>query len=296
MAVDKSYLARLSSDEPTAHRVMNAVAEVLDPEGIAAAVFAQPGGRWAVELHFTRQPDAGHLRDLVGRVAGQSAARALTIATVAPRDWVAASLTELKPVGAGRFVIHGRHDRARVAPNRIAVEVEAALAFGTGHHGTTRGCLSALDALVKRQRKRPRILDLGTGSGVLAIAAAKAFRAPVLASDIDRTAVNAARENARLNCAAAWVSVVHAASVTSPQVRAHAPYDVVFANILLGPLKKLAAPLARLLAPNARVVLSGLLPPQANAAMASYYAHGLVLERRIELDGWATLVMTRPIR
>jgi ribosomal protein L11 methyltransferase len=129
---------------------------------------------------------------------------------------------------------------------------------------------------------------------VLAIAAAKAFRRPVVASDIDRTAVEATKDNARLNRVANLISVVHAAGVTSPQVRARAPYDLVFANILLSTLKRLAAPMVRLVAPGARLILSGLLPQQANAAIASYRTHGLALERRIELDGWTTLVMTRP--
>jgi ribosomal protein L11 methyltransferase len=288
---------------------MNAAAEML-PDDTAAALFAEPDGRWAVELYFARRPDTTGLRDLVSQIAGEQAARALTVYAVAPRDWVTASLDGLRPVAAGRFMLHGRHDRARVAANRTAIEVEAALAFGTGHHGSTRGCLLALDALTKRRRKRPAIkrkrparkrsdrgapiLDLGTGSGVLAMAAAKAFRLPVLASDIDRAAVNIARSNVRLNRTAPWIAVVHAAGLMAPSLRARAPYDFVFANILLAPLKLLAAPIARVLAPGARVILSGLLPRQANAAIAAYRAHGLALERRIHLDGWVTLVMARP--
>lgn len=290
---------------------MNAAAEML-PDDTAAALFAEPDGRWAVELHFARRPDTTGLRELVSHIAGEQAARALTVYAVAPRDWVTASLDGLRPVAAGRFMLHGRHDRARVAANRTAIEVEAALAFGTGHHGSTRGCLLALDALMKRRRKRPAIkrkrparkrsdrgapiLDLGTGSGVLAMAAAKAFRLPVLASDIDRAAVNIARANVRLNRTAPWIAVVHAAGLMAPSLRARAPYDFVFANILLAPLKLLAAPIARVLAPGARVILSGLLPRQANAAIAAYRAHGLALERRIHLDGWVTLVMIRPGR
>ena len=142
--------------------------------------------------------------------------------------------------------------------------------------------------------RRQSILDLGTGSGVLAIAAAKALRAPVLGSDLDPAAVTTARDNIRRNHVAALVEVVHAVGLRGPRIRARAPYDLVFANLLLGSLKRLAAPMARVLAPGARVILSGLLTGEANAAIATYSAHGLALERRIGGDGWMTLVMMRP--
>src|SRR5207253_1862311 len=151
------------------------------------------------------------------------------------------------------FVVHGAHDRARVPVNAIGIEIEAALAFGTGHHGSTRGCLLALDRIAKARRPR-KILDIGTGSGVLAIAAAKALRRPVLATDIDAIAVRAARDNARRNRAA--IAVVHAAGVDARSLRARASFELVLANILLAPLQRLAAPMARLLAPSACVVLS----------------------------------------
>ena len=233
--------------------------------------------------------------------AGGEAA-SLSISPLAPRDWVKASLAGLAPVVAGRFVVHGSHDRAAVAANHIAVEIEAALAFGTGHHGTTRGCLMALDTLVKRRRasdaaarrRKARMLDIGTGSGVLAIAAAKALRAPVIASDIDAIAVNAARANARLNHSAPGIRIVRAAGLAAPSIRQYAPYDLVFANILLGPVRRLAGPIARMLTPGGRAVISGLLASQANAATAVYRAQGLALERRITLEGWTTLVFRRP--
>jgi ribosomal protein L11 methyltransferase len=193
-------------------------------------------------------------------------------------------------VRAARGSALGAHDRASVKPNDIGIEIEAALAFGTGHHGTTRGCLLALDELAKRQRAR-RVLDVGTGSGVLAIAAAKILRARVTASDIDPVAVEAARANARLNRAAAAITFVRAAGANARAITAQAPYDLIFANILLGPLLRLAVPLRRLAAPGARIVLSGLLPGHANAVLAIYRAQGLALERRIPLDGWVTLVL-----
>jgi ribosomal protein L11 methyltransferase len=211
--------------------------------------------------------------------------------TIEARDWVAASLAELKPVMAGRFTVHGAHDRARILPNRIGIEIEAALAFGTGHHGTTRGCLLALDEIVKRCRPR-RALDIGTGTGVLAIAAAKALRRSVVASDIDPEAVRIARANARLNDIAPLVQCIHARGLTAHPFRERAPFDLVLANILLAPLTRLASPLRRLLAPRAHVILSGLLAAQENAALAAYRPHGLRLVRRIPLDEWVTLVLT----
>lgn len=293
---------------------MDCVGDTLGGDG-AVALVEEKGGRWAVELYFSHVPDEAVLRDLIAQAAGERAARGLAVATLQARDWVKASLAGLNPIVAGGFVVHGRHDRTTVAANHIGIEVEAALAFGTGHHGTTRGCLIALDAIVKAKRRmkrareiargktrsvseapasrQPRILDVGTGSGVLAIAAAKALRWPVLASDIDPTAVTAAQANVRLNGSASLVAVVRAAGVSAPRIRGCAPYDLLLANILLAPLKRLAAPMARVLAPGAHVILSGLLSQQANAAIAIYRAHGLALVRRIELDGWATLVMVR---
>ena len=224
--------------------------------------------------------------------AGEKAAAALSFEQVAPADWVAQSLSELQPVRAGRFLVHGGHDRARVKPNDIGIEIEAALAFGTGHHGTTRGCLLALDGLAKRQRPR-RVLDIGTGSGVLTIAAVKVFRKRAVASDIDPVAVVSAKSNARQNRVGPAITFMRAVGARSRAVSLAAPYDLIFANILLGPLLRLAVPIRRLSAPGARIVLSGLLPGQANAVLAIYRAQGLTLERRIPLDNWVTLVLCR---
>jgi ribosomal protein L11 methyltransferase len=290
-------LARLACDQPTARRLAAYLGESLDPEATACAAFEGDGGQWQVAIHFRARPDEANLRALVAIAAGEAAAAALTIEPVAPADWVKQSLAGLKPVRAGRCIVHGAHDRAHVKPNEIGIEIEAALAFGTGHHGTTRGCLLALDGLAKRRRAR-RVLDLGSGSGVLAIAAAKILRARVIASDIDPVAVEAARANARLNRAAAAITFVRAAGAKARAIATAKPYDLIFANILLGPLLRLAVPLRRLAAPGARMVLSGLLPGHANAVLAIYRTQGFVLERRIPLDGWVTLVLkhNRPCR
>jgi ribosomal protein L11 methyltransferase len=285
-------VARLACDQPTARRLAAYLGESLDPEGTACAAFEGDGGQWQVAIHFRDKPDEAALRALVRLAVNDAAASALTLEPVAPADWVKQSLAGLKPVRAGRCIVHGAHDRARVKPNDIGIEIEAALAFGTGHHGTTRGCLLALDDLAKR-RRAPRVLDIGTGSGVLAIAAAKILRARVTASDIDPVAVEAARANARLNRVGAAIIVVRAAGANARAIAAGAPYDLIFANILLGPLLRLAVPLRRLAVQRARIVLSGLLPGHANAVLAIYRAQGFVLERRIPLDGWVTLVLRR---
>src|SRR6266404_1619948 len=175
-------LARLACDEPTAKCLADRLSERLEAE-TAIAAFEGTDGRWNVEIHFEAPPDEAAVRRLIAETVGEAAA--VTFETIAARDWVAASLGELEPVAAGRFTVHGAHHRAGVARNRIGIEIEAALAFGTGHHGTTRGCLLALDRTVKDSRKRRSCLDIGTGTGVLAIAAAKALRIGVLASDID---------------------------------------------------------------------------------------------------------------
>jgi ribosomal protein L11 methyltransferase len=285
-------VARLRTDEATAWRIADLFAERFDPAHTAAAVVEVADGGWIVELCFASAPDRDAVREIIAFAAGPQAARALTFETVAEKDWVAASLEGLQPVAAGRFVVHGRHDRARVAVNRVGIEIEAALAFGTGHHGTTRGCLLALDLILKARRPR-RVLDVGTGSGVLAIAAAKASRRRVVANDVDPRAIAAAQENARTNGVGTLVDLIRAGGLIDRRFRSRAPYDLVLANILLEPLKSLAVPLARLAAPYGRVVLSGLLPAQANAALAAYRTQRLTLERRIVLDGWVTLILAR---
>src|SRR6516162_3806147 len=302
-----TVVARLSSDASTAQKIADALAESLEAEQFAASAFEETPGRWSLAIHFRQRPDEAAVRALIASAAGRAAAHALVFETLAPTDWVRKSLE-----GRGRFVVHGAHDRARVRANRIGIEIAAALAFGTGHHGTTRGCLLALDRIVKARRRQrdasvgataPRkrpiraiALDIGTGTGVLAIAAAKALRRPVLASDIDVRAVTIARDNVRINRVGAVVEVIHAAGVLTRPFRGRAPYDLICANILLDPLKALATPMARLVAPNGQVVLSGLLTAQAGAALASYRARGLALARRVTLEGWATLTLVRPAR
>jgi ribosomal protein L11 methyltransferase len=288
-----TWAARVAADEATARRLSDTLAESLDENGAVTSAYEAADG-WTVAIHFAEPPNETAIRALVALGSSPALANALIFERIATQDWVKASLEGLAPVRAGRFLVHGSHDRARVPVNRIGIEIEAALAFGTGHHGTTRGCLLALDHSLKRRAKRRiKILDIGTGSGVLAIAAARALRQRVLASDNDPLAVRVARDNARLNKAGALIDVIHAAGLGARRFRARGPYDIIFANILLGPLKGLARPIALSLAPGGRVILSGLLATHAQAALSAYRAQGLRLERRIPLQEWMTLVMRR---
>lgn len=287
------HTARLAADRATAQRLADVLSESLEDQDVGVATFESDGGLWTTAIYFSRMPNETALRALVALEVGADLANALVFERIAAKDWVAASLEGLAPVRAGRFLVHGRHDRARAPTNRIGIEIEAALAFGTGHHGSTRGCLLALDFIARQKRPR-KILDIGTGTGVLAIAAARAWRRPVLASDIDRRAVTVARGNGRLNKTATAIAFIQAAGLGDRRFAATGPFDLVLANILLGPLMRLARPMRGLLAPGAQVVLSGLLNDHAQTALMAYRAQGLILQRRIMLDEWTTLVLRRP--
>jgi ribosomal protein L11 methyltransferase len=278
------------ADERTARQVSDLLEEIFFEGEAAIAAFERPDGRWDVTLHFADPPDRAQLRELVVNAAGAEVAGAITFDTIEAKDWVKASLEDLVPVPAGRFVVHGAHDRARVAPNKLGIEIEAALAFGTGHHGTTRGCLLLLDHVLKAHRPR-RVLDLGTGTGVLAIAAAKALHNEVLATDIDPPSVRVASENGMLNHVGKFVRAVRATGFSAPDFAAHGPFDLVLANILANPLRQLAGPMARHLAPRALVILSGLLTPQATSVIAAYRARGLVPLRHLKIEGWSSLLL-----
>jgi ribosomal protein L11 methyltransferase len=289
-------VATLNTGEQAAQNIADLIVERFAADEVAIALVDLSRGSWRVAIYFSAAPDKNALRALVTAAAGPGAGRALRFERVAAKDWVGASLDGLKPVAAGRFVVHGAHDRSRIARNRIGIEIEAALAFGSGHHGTTRGCLLAFDGLCKLPGlgRTSRILDLGTGSGVLAIAAARAWRQRVLATDIDPSALRVARGNAWLNGVGPMLEFVRADGLAGQTLRGRAPFDLIFANILLGPLQRLASPLTKIVAPGGRIVISGLLNAQATAAIAAYRA--LTLERRIELDGWSTLVFKRALR
>jgi ribosomal protein L11 methyltransferase len=283
-------ILRLATTQAQARALTEALAEVFDPESSAVAAFEQQDGAWLVEVYFADEPNQDAVRNLVGLIAGEEAVAAMSFDALAARDWVAASLEGLKPIRAGRFLVHGAHDRAALLENDIGIEIEASLAFGTGHHGTTRGCLEALDALLKQGRPR-RVLDVGTGTGVLAIAAAKALRSPIVAGDIDKVAVEVARHNGRANGVASLIRFYCAPGLLHPLAAKRARFDLILANILARPLIRLSPALSLGLAAGGRLVLSGLLERDVAGVLAAFRLHGLYLERRSLIEGWATLIL-----
>jgi ribosomal protein L11 methyltransferase len=286
---------RLSTTQARARVLTEALAEVFDPESTAVAAFEQEGdadekGNWLVEIYFAEAPDEAAVLGLVEIVAGKAAARSMRFAPLGARDWVASSLEGLKPIRAGRFLVHGAHDRSCVLANDIGIEIEASLAFGTGHHGTTKGCLLALDRIL-RQVRPTRVLDVGTGTGVLAIAAAKLLRSEIVAGDIDPIAIEVARHNARQNGVASRLRLYCAPGLRHPLAASRASFDLVLANILAKPLARLSPALAAALAPAGKLVLSGLLQADVALVLSAFRRQGLHLVRGSLIEGWATLIL-----
>jgi ribosomal protein L11 methyltransferase len=261
---------------------------------LAVALFECGPGQIEVSAHYAEKPARERLIQLIEGVARGEDLGALRIEALAAKNWVAEAESLRGPVRAGRFLVHGRHDRGKVAAGRFTFEIDAGLAFGTAHHATTRGCLIALDRLLKRGRPR-RVLDIGTGTGILAIAAANALDGPVLASDMDPVAVAVAAENARRNGVQSRVLVLKAEGLAHPALR-RAKADLLFANLLLRPLLELAPAFARALGPGGVCVLSGILEPQARQVEARFRALGFRLDSRILLGGWTTLLLRRGSR
>jgi ribosomal protein L11 methyltransferase len=294
-----AFVMRLRCTEAQARALADLVVETFDPAETAGAAFEEKASTeswaatpWVVEVYFGHEPDQDNVRELAAFAVGEKLAAEIVFGRVLQKDWVAASLEGLSAVRAGRFVAHGSHDRACVKANDIGLEIEAALAFGTGHHGTTRGCLLFLDEILKRRRPQ-NILDVGCGAGVLALAAARALRIKVAAGDIDADAVRATRANARLNRAGPWLLPVQARGAAHPALRRPGGYDLIFANILAKPLRMLAPSLARLAAPGAEIVLSGMLVRDVPGVASAWAAQGFALARRRHIDGWATLLLRR---
>ena len=243
-----------------------------------------------MEIYFADPPDETGMRELIAAVSDDETARAARFEQIVKQDWVQNALAGLKPVRAGRLVVHGSHDRGGLRANDVGVEIEAALAFGTGHHGTTLGCLRMLDGVLKRRRPQS-VLDVGCGTGVLAIAAARLLRQPVACGDIDPVAVETARANALANAAGAFVRPVVASGLRHPALTGE--YDLIFANILAKPLRLLAPSIAQAAADGAELVLSGLLGRDVAGVLSAYRGQGFALAQRIDIDGWATLLLRR---
>jgi len=243
-------------------------------------------GLWRIDGFPTSDEEADALRAVLGDFPDLS----VVTEVLADADWLAMALSGLPPVRAGRFFVYGMHDRGRTPPNAVNLRIEAGAAFGTGHHGTTVGCLRAYDELLKRARF-PKVLDVGAGTGVLAIAAARTGSRLALGTDIDRISVRIANENARVNAVRA--RFVHAAGLGDRRVAQGAPYDLVFANILARPLVYLAQDIRGALRPGGYAILSGLLRTQERFVRAAYLARGFRLEKRLRRDAWATLVLRR---
>jgi ribosomal protein L11 methyltransferase len=262
------------------------VAAALELDGSAQAVLIAEEpftDNAVVEALYAEAPDAAYLT----RIAGLT----VTVAPLPDQDWIKLSQQGLPPVRAGRFFVYGAHDAGTVPHGVIPMKIEAGLAFGTGHHETTALCLAVLSDLARKRRFR-KVLDLGTGTGLLAIGAAKLWKRPVLASDIDPVAVEVTKDNARANGVAPLVRAVTADGLTNPVLAAGAPYDLLIANILAGPLTQLAPSIQRALAPGAMLVLSGLLRNQEDLVLSFYQSLRFKTVRR--MGPWSALVLEKP--
>jgi ribosomal protein L11 methyltransferase len=285
-----TYKATFTASPAEAETIAALITEILDPPpGVS---IAESGDARLVEAYFVERPDLDALRGFIAESIGSNIADGLELHEIPDENWVARVQRGLHPVRAGGFLIHGSHDRETGRGKRLAIEIDAGQAFGTAHHGTTRGCLIAIDRLAKRERWRS-VLDVGTGSGILAIAAAKLSDARVLASDIDPVAVAVAAENWRRNGVSAKIAGLVVAGVRGREFRRRAPFDLITANILAGPLLALAPHVARLAARGGHIVLSGLLDSQAREVSASYRRLGFTRKTRLSLEGWTTLVLRR---
>ncbi|MDZ4094224.1 MAG: 50S ribosomal protein L11 methyltransferase [Paracoccaceae bacterium] len=261
-----------------------------EPTGVGVFEIEDGSGLWEVGAYFLEHPQEAVL-DVLAMAFG---AKPFVLLELPEIDWVAKVRRELSPVDAGRFFVFGSHDADKVPPGRVALQIEATVAFGTGHHGTTLGCLRAFDRLADQGFAPARVADIGCGTAVLAMAAASILpEALVIASDIDEVAVDVARANVDINGLAGRLECLEAAGFDHPRLAEAAPFDLVFANILKGPLIELAPDMATHIAPGGLCILSGLLVVQAEAVTAAYVAAGFELQTRDDIGEWSTLVLRR---
>jgi ribosomal protein L11 methyltransferase len=285
------HQATIEAQALPAERIARALDEALDPAPVAVGLFDRGEGRFEVFAHYEEPPRHDALLELIAQAAGGDGIGPLRIEELAPEDWVTLSQEKRGKVEAGRFLVHGSHDRGRLPRRCLSIEIDAGQAFGTAHHASTLGCLLALDEQLKRRRPRS-VIDIGTGTGILAIAAAKALRRCVTASDSDPLATAIAADNAQKNGVGPLVSVLKARGFAHRLLN-RVQADLVLANLLERALHDLAPILAEHVAPGGTAILSGLTETQARGTEARCRAYGFTMKNRIVLDGWTTLVITR---
>ena len=260
-----------------------------EPTGIGVFEIEDDSGLWEVGGYFTEAPDQAGLALLTA----MHGAKDFTISELPETDWVAHVRRELAPVEAGQFFVYGSHDADQLPDDKIGLLIEAAMAFGTGHHGTTLGCLKALDRLIGEGFEGTKVADIGCGTAVLAMAAARVWTGDILASDIDQVAVDVAEANLKANGMEGTVKCLESAGFDHPDLQAHMPYDLIFANILKGPLVALSPEIAGNLRPGGQAILSGILNEQADDVVSVYLQNGFNLTHRGEIGEWTTLILTK---
>jgi len=281
--------APLTKDQ--AYALVDAVMAREDLAVTASAHEDEASGEWVFEATCDSEPDLDSFAELARATLGGDVS--FTLEPIDPDvNWVAKSLEGLAPVIAGGFYIYGSHETRPVPSGLTGIRIDAAEAFGTGHHETTTGCLEAIDRTLKRRKPRA-LLDIGTGTGVLAIALAKRLHLPVIASDIDPVAVRTTADNARDNGVAKHIVAIEATGLEHRLIAGNAPYDLIVANILAGPLQHLAPGVGRIAQQGATIILSGILNTQAARVVAAYARQSVVLRQKIIKKEWTTLIMER---
>ena len=277
-------------DKVAAQALADACENLLsEPTGVGVFEVEDGSNTWEVGVYFVEKPDEIAL-DLLAAMNG---ARPFAVSELPETDWVAEVKRELAPITAGRFFLYGSHDADKIPDDCVPLLIEAAMAFGTGHHGTTQGCLQALHNLAKRGFVGKSVVDLGCGTAVLAMGVAKIWPGVVLASDIDEVATDTASANIACNNLGGRVNVITCAGFDHPLLRNNAPYDLILANILKGPLIALSEDMGESCSAGGYIILSGILNEQAGGTKSAYEAHGFVEVEHLIVGEWSTLCLQK---